>query len=157
MRDFLVFNPWLTAAILAWGIAQLLKMILDTLTKRKVDFSRLVDTGGMPSSHTSFVSALCTSIGITEGWNSVAFAITACFSTIVVYDATNLRRSAGYHARVLNEIVPKLLRGEVLKEVVTYRQLRELLGHNPSEVLVGALIGVLVTVWFFMLVGLPES
>ena len=155
MLDFLTLSPWLSAAILAWGIAQLMKLALDTITKRKVDFSRLVDTGGMPSSHTSFVTALATSVGLTEGFHSVLFAITCCFSAIIVYDATNLRRSAGYHARVLNEIVPKLLRGEVLKEVVSYRQLRELLGHNPSEVLVGSLIGIFSTLWFFAAVGLP--
>ena len=130
-------------------------MLLFTVSTRRVDFSRLVDTGGMPSSHSAFVAGLCTSVGVTEGWHSIAFAVSVCFSLIILYDATNLRRSAGYHASVLNEIVPKLLRGEVLKEVVTYRQLRELLGHNPAEVLVGGILGILMAVWFMNIMGLP--
>lgn len=153
MREFLLFNPWLSAAALAWLLAQVLKMLLFTISTRRVDFSRLVDTGGMPSSHSAFVAGLCTCVGATEGWHSVMFAVTVCFSLIILYDATNLRRSAGYHASVLNEIVPKLLRGEVLKEVVTYRQLRELLGHNPAEVLVGGILGILMAVWFMNIMG----
>lgn len=107
----------------------------------------------MPSSHTSFVAALCTTVAFTEGAHSVLFAVVLSFSLIIIYDATNLRRSAGYHAQVLNEIVPKLLRGEVLKEVVSYRKLRELLGHNPAEVIVGALLGILIATWFFHAIG----
>jgi len=147
--EILLFNPWFSAATLAWILAQLLKITFYAIQTRQVDFSRLVDTGGMPSSHTAFVAALCTSVALTEGTHSVLFAVVLSFSLIVVYDATNLRRSAGYHAQVLNEIVPKLLRGEVLKEVVSYRKLREMLGHNPVEVVVGALLGVLVAAWFF--------
>ena len=153
MREFLLYNPWLTAALLAWLLAQLLKMTFSTIATRRFDFSRFVDTGGMPSSHTAFVSSLATAVGLSEGWRSVLFAVVLSFALLVIYDATNLRRSAGYHAQVLNEIVPKLLRGEVLKEVVTYRQLRELLGHTPSEVLVGAILGVLVATWFVMILG----
>jgi len=151
MRDILIYNPWISAATISWVLAQLLKMVIHTIATRRFDFSRLVDTGGMPSSHTAFVAGLSTCVGVTEGWNSLIFAVVLCVSLIIVYDATNLRRSAGYHAQVLNEIVPKLLRGEVLKEVVSYRQLRELLGHSPAEVLVGALLGILVTTWFIRL------
>jgi acid phosphatase family membrane protein YuiD len=154
MRQFLLYNPWLMAAMLAWLLAQLLKMTFSTIATRRFDFSRFVDTGGMPSSHTAFVSSLATAVGLTEGWRSLMFAVVLSFALLVIYDATNLRRSAGYHAQVLNEIVPKLLRGEVLKEVVTYRQLRELLGHTPSEVLVGAILGVLVSTWFLMILGM---
>ena len=154
MREFLLFNPWFWAAGLAWLLAQVLKMIFNTIATRQLDFSRLVDSGGMPSSHTAFVSGLCTGVGLTEGFGSLWFAVVLAFSLIVIYDATNLRRSAGYHAQVLNEIVPKLLRGAVVKEVVTYRQLRELLGHNPVEVVVGAGLGVLTKLWYFVMMGL---
>lgn len=153
MREFLLYNPWLMAAMLAWLLAQSLKMTFSTIVTRRFDFSRFVDTGGMPSSHTAFVAALATAVGLTEGWRSLMFAVVLSFALLVIYDATNLRRSAGYHAQVLNEIVPKLLRGEVLKEVVTYRQLRELLGHSPAEVLVGAILGVLVATWLLMGIG----
>jgi acid phosphatase family membrane protein YuiD len=157
MSRVLLFNPWLSVATLAWVLAQVLKMAIHTIATRRVDFSRLVDTGGMPSSHTAFVAALATCVGITEGWHSPLFAIVLCFSMIIVYDATNLRRSAGYHAQVLNEIVPNLLRGHVLKEVVSYRQLRELLGHSPAEVIVGAVLGILITTWFVMYFSIAYS
>ena len=149
MRVLLTYNPWLSVAMLSWLIAQTLKMLIYTLTTRRFDFSRLVDSGGMPSSHTAFVTGLTTAVGITEGMASVAFAITLCFSLIILYDATNLRRSAGYHAQLLNDIVPQLLRGKVIREEFNYRRLRELLGHNPIEVVVGAAVGIAIAFTFF--------
>jgi uncharacterized protein len=153
MVAFLSYSPWLSAAVLAWIVAQIFKMITSTILTRHIDFSRLVDTGGMPSSHTAFVSALTTGIGMTEGWHSAEFAIVLCFSLIILYDATNLRRSAGYHAQVLNTIVPQLLKGKVLKPGFKSPKLRELLGHSPVEVLVGAMLGVILTVWLFNKLG----
>lgn len=141
-------NQWLSASVIAWLIAQLMKMVLNTIATRRIDFSRLVDSGGMPSSHTAFVSALCTAVAMTEGMNSVVFAAVACFSMIIIYDATNLRRSAGYHAQVLNEVVPQLLKGKVIKDGFIYPRLRELLGHNPVEVFVGAIVGIISSFWF---------
>ena len=84
------------------------------------------------------------------------FAISLCFSLIIIYDATNLRRSAGFHAEWLNEIVPQLLHGKFIRSETSFRKLRELLGHNPIEVFVGGILGVLVAVWFvkvFILLG----
>jgi uncharacterized protein len=149
MDAFLRYSPWLSTAVLAWIVAQALKMIASTIATHHIDFSRLVDTGGMPSSHTAFVTALTTSIGMTEGWHSALFAITLCFSLIILYDATNLRRSAGYHAQVLNTIVPQLLKGKVVKYGEQFPKLHELLGHTPLEVVVGAGLGIAVALWFF--------
>lgn len=151
MDALLRYSPWLTSAALAWLIAQVLKLVISTLSTRRLDFSRLVDTGGMPSSHTSFVTALTTAVGLTEGYQSVLFAIVLCFSLIILYDATNLRRSAGYHAQVLNDIVPELLRGRILKPGFEFPKLRELLGHNPIEVFIGALLGIAVAYWFIQI------
>jgi uncharacterized protein len=141
MLEILRFSPWLTVATVAWMVAQLLKVVLDTVVKRRFDASRLIDTGGMPSSHTAFVMGLTTSVGWTEGVHSAIFAVTLCFSLIVIYDATNLRRNAGHQAQLLNELVVQLLHGKILHEKFTYQKLRELLGHNPLEVLVGGLLG----------------
>lgn len=135
-------SPWLTVASAAWMLAQLFKVILHTAINKRFDVSRLVDTGGMPSSHTAFVSSLSTAIAWTEGVGSPIFAATLCFSLIVIYDATNLRRNAGHQAALLNELVVQLLHGKILHEKFTFRKLRELLGHNPSEVFVGAVLGV---------------
>lgn len=149
IKTIIQFNPWLTVACISWIIAQSLKMIIHTIITRKIDFSRLVDTGGMPSSHTAFVGSLAAAVGLSEGVHSVMFAVTCCFSLVVIYDATNLRRSAGYHAQVLNEIVPQLMQGKYLTQVVTYRKLRELLGHNPMEVLIGLILGFAIAIWCY--------
>jgi acid phosphatase family membrane protein YuiD len=140
--DLLRFSPWLTVASAAWVLAQVIKVALHTAVNRKFDVSRLIDTGGMPSSHTAFVCALSTSIGWTEGTRSALFAVTLCFSLIVIYDATNLRRNAGHQAQLLNELVVQLLHGKILHEKFTFRKLRELLGHTPAEVFVGGVLGV---------------
>jgi hypothetical protein len=154
MHQLLAFNPWLTIATISWLLAQVLKLAYHALVARKLDFSRLVDSGGMPSSHTALVASLSTSVGLSEGWQSLPFAIVLCFSLIILYDATNLRRSAGYHAQVLNDMVPQLLQGKLLSEGFPFPKLRELLGHSPVEVFVGALLGVLVALWLKGYVGL---
>ena len=148
MREFLLYNPIVTAAFFAWVAAQIIKMLIDTIVAKKFDFSRLVDTGGMPSSHASFVSGLSTATGMVVGWGSPVFAAVLCISSIIIYDATNLRRSAGYHAEVLNEIVPQLLHGKFVSSDTAWRNLRELLGHTPFEVFVGGLLGIVVAWWF---------
>jgi uncharacterized protein len=155
MHALLAYNPWLSISSIAWLVAQVLKVLLHFFATGKVDFSRLVDSGGMPSSHTAFVTGLSTSIGITDGWHSCNFAIATCFSLIIIYDATNLRRSAGYHAQVLNDMVPQLLQGKLLSEGFTFPKLRELLGHTPIEVFVGAILGILVALWMMHYLQLP--
>lgn len=156
MRQILLYNPCLTVAMLSWIVAQSLKLLLTYIATRQLDFKRLVDTGGMPSSHTAFVVSLAVSVGQTTGWHSTTFAVAACFAMVVVYDATSLRRSAGYHAQVLNDIVPALLAGKILKEGFYFPKLRELLGHNPYEVAVGGLLGTGISLWFHRLI-FPSS
>lgn len=148
MKEFLLYNPIVTAAFFAWVSAQIIKMLIHTIASKEFDFSKLVDTGGMPSSHTAFVTGLSTATGMTVGWGSPMFAVVLCMSGIIIYDATNLRRSAGFHAEVLNEIVPQLLQGKFVSSDTAWRNLRELLGHTPFEVFVGALLGIVVAWWF---------
>ena len=155
MQTVLAYNPWLSISSIAWIVAQLLKVLLHFFATKRLDFSRLVDSGGMPSSHTAFVTGLSTTIGITEGWQSCSFAIATCFSLIIIYDATNLRRSAGYHAQVLNDVVPQLLKGKLLSDGFTFPKLRELLGHTPIEVFVGGILGILVAIWMMQYIQLP--
>lgn len=135
-------NHVLMAAILAWAIAQFFKIISWAFVSRELNFKRLVEPGGMPSSHSSFVTSLATGIGLYEGFNSTMFALAAVFAVVVMYDASGVRRAAGKQARVLNAIVEDLNRRELHPE-----RLRELLGHTPFEVLIGALLGILVAVW----------
>lgn len=144
-RDILE-NSILWTAILGWFAAQVIKFILVLITTRSLDFRRLVGSGGMPSSHSSIVMALSVSVGLNEGFSSAAFAICMIVSFVVMYDASGIRRAAGQHARILNE----LIKGKNDLET-SGKLLKELLGHTPVEVFVGALLGIAVAIAVFYL------
>ena len=128
--------------MVAWLIAQVIKVIEDSARHRRLDLRRLASAGGMPSSHTALVVSLTTVIGSKRGINSPEFALSAIFSVVVMYDATGVRRAAGRQAAVLNRIIDDLFHQEGIKE----ERLRELLGHTPVEVIAGGLLGFLVAV-----------
>lgn len=134
-------NVALTNAFMAWLLAQLIKFIITFALVRKFDFKKLLASGGMPSSHSATVCALTVSIGITEGFGSPMFAICFVFSFIVMYDALGVRRSAGEQAKVLNQIILDLMEEN---RVVVDKKLKEILGHTPIEVLMGAIFGILL-------------
>ncbi|HHT42625.1 MAG TPA: divergent PAP2 family protein [Firmicutes bacterium] len=138
----LTSNAVLMTSLLAWAVAQLLKIVTWAVVRGKWNFKRLVEPGGMPSSHTAFVTSLATGVGLHDGFDSTLFALATVFALIVMYDAAGVRRAAGKQARVLNAIVEDLNRKELHPE-----RLRELLGHTPVEVVVGALLGILIAVW----------
>lgn len=133
-------NNILWISILAWFIAQSLKVIITLITVRKLDIKRFVGSGGMPSSHSAFVVSLAVSIGETQGYNSPMFALAATFAMIVMYDAAGVRRAAGKQAAVLNDILAQLQS----KRGVSDKKLKELIGHTPIEVIIGALLGILI-------------
>jgi len=133
-------NRMLMAAIIAWAIAQVLKIIIELIRGKKFDFTRFVGSGGMPSSHTSFTVALCLSIGRHSGWESAIFALAACFAIVTMYDAANVRREAGQHAEILNYMMDHWKNAPKLFE----NDLKELLGHTYPEVLGGIAVGVVV-------------
>jgi acid phosphatase family membrane protein YuiD len=135
-----VKSPYIWIPVLAWAIAQVIKVVTDSVQHRRIDLRRLASSGGMPSSHTALVLSLTTVIGAKRGVGSPEFALAAIFSSVVMYDATGVRRSAGRQAQVLNRIIDDLLHQEGFKE----ERLRELIGHTPVEVVAGALLGVLV-------------
>lgn len=142
-----VYNRPLWAAIIASAVAQILKVLIEFLTDRKFDLRRLWDTGGMPSSHSASVSALSTCIGLQEGFNSAYFAIAALFSYIVIYDARGVRRAAGLHAEILNEVVKEL--PHLFEEGFQPKALKTLLGHTGPQVIVGTLLGITIGVVVF--------
>lgn len=131
-------NP-LVHALLCGFLVQLSKVLTFLLQERKINVRRFVETGGMPSSHAASVMALTTCVGLREGFRSVLFGVVLYFSLIVMYDAAGLRRAAGRQATLLNRILHEHLQ----LSGPPAERLRELLGHTPIEVLVGALIGVL--------------
>ena len=131
---------YLLAPILAWAIAQAAKVTLTSVRERRLNLRVLAQTGGMPSSHSAIVMGLTTAVGKYSGLTSAPFAIALIFTFVVLYDAAGLRRAAGRQAEVLNRLVEDLVHMRGVQEA----RLRELLGHTPTEVLVGALIGLVV-------------
>ena len=123
-----------------WFGIQLFKFIYDLVKSKKFNFKRLMQAGGMPSSHSGVVISLTTMIGKNVGINSPLFAVALIFSFIVMYDAAGVRRAAGKQAKLLNKIVetPGLTSLQVSERLV------EVLGHTPVQVIVGAAIGVIV-------------
>lgn len=137
----LLENTSLTAPLLCWAVAQVLKVFYHLTTQKKLDLRLLTSAGGMPSSHSAFVSALTTAIALREGLGSSAFAICVVFASVVMYDAAGVRRAASRQASILNRILDELFKGQPLSE----ERLRELIGHTPIQVVVGASIGVVLT------------
>jgi len=129
---------YLLAPLVAWSIAQVGKVVLSSMRKRRLNLRVLAETGGMPSSHSAIVMGLTAAIGKYSGLGSAAFAIALIFSFVVMYDAAGLRRAAGKQAEILNRLVEDLFHMRGVQE----QKLRELLGHTPFEVLVGAALGI---------------
>ena len=126
--------------MVAWAIAQAAKVILTSMRQRRLNLRVLAETGGMPSSHAAIVMGLTTAVGKYAGVSSASFAIALIFSFVVMYDAAGLRRAAGRQAAILNRLVEDLMHMRGVQE----QRLRELLGHTPFEVVVGALLGFVV-------------
>ncbi|NNF05878.1 MAG: divergent PAP2 family protein [Candidatus Eisenbacteria bacterium] len=144
MKAFMASAPYLVA-LSAGFLVQFSKFVSHMLMHREINFRRLVGTGGMPSAHSASVAALSTAVGFREGTGTTLFAVTLFFSLVVMYDAAGLRRAAGLQARVLNRIVED----QYAHRGLLPNRLSELLGHTPFEVLVGALLGVLYgVVWY---------
>jgi acid phosphatase family membrane protein YuiD len=140
--DALIANDVLGACIVAWLIAQLSKPILYYVYTRRLSLRYFVTAGGMPSSHSAVVVALATRVGIDTGLSSVLFALSAVFAAVVMYDAAGVRRSVSVQARILNRMLTEMIEAQRFNE----QRLRELIGHTPFEVFVGALIGGLAAV-----------
>ena len=138
LNSLLSNRPLLTAGS-AWLVAQSLKVVLFSILERRLSWRKLIDTGGLPSAHSAFVTGLASGIGVTDGLRSSTFAIAAVVAVVVMYDAMSLRREAGKHADILNE----LLLLSTIRDAFREREaLKELLGHTPLEVVAGAAIGV---------------
>ena len=128
-------------------LVQLYKFLFEWVRRRDFDLRVLARAGGMPSSHAAMVCSLVSAIGYRTGPRSDLFALAFLFALIVMYDATGVRQAAGKQAVVLNQILRELFSGQPVSE----EELKELIGHSPTEVYVGALVGVLYTVLWFQL------
>ncbi|KAJ4730078.1 Acid phosphatase/vanadium-dependent haloperoxidase-related protein [Melia azedarach] len=138
---FLPNNLPLISAFLAFALAQFLKIFTTWYKEKRWDSKRMLDSGGMPSSHSATVTALALAIGLQEGAGSPSFAIAVVLACIVMYDASGVRLHAGRQAELLNQIVCEFPPDHPLSNV---RPLRELLGHTPFQVVAGAILGSIV-------------
>ncbi|KAK7359408.1 hypothetical protein VNO77_01367 [Canavalia gladiata] len=147
-------NYPLISAFVAFALAQSIKFFTSWFKERRWDLKQLVGSGGMPSSHSATVTALAVAIGIQEGLGGPVFATALVLACVVMYDATGVRLQAGRQAEVLNQILYELPAEHPLAES---RPLRELLGHTPSQVIVGGLLGLFTAVAISLLRTMTNS
>jgi acid phosphatase family membrane protein YuiD len=126
------------SAVFGWFVAQGLKVLIYWYRHHKIDFRLFVGTGGMPSSHSAFVSSLAAAIGLETGWDSPVFILSLGMAIVIMSDAAGVRRAAGQQAQILNKIMDDLNKSKPVPQT----RLKELLGHTPVQVFVGAFIGV---------------
>jgi len=161
--DFLLNFP-LWTAITAIFFAQFIKVPLHYIMSRKIDWTLITSTGGMPSSHSAGVSAVTTSIAIESGVGSNLFAVSAVFAVIVMFDATGVRRQAGEQAAVLNRLAIDFQKmftdihewhGKTPEEKNReFKKLKELLGHKPVEVFFGCLTGIIWALLVYQIIDI---
>ncbi len=145
----LLKNHILITAAFSWLMAQFIKMLINFHFTHKIDWERMVGSGGMPSCHSATVSALFTVTTFYYGPGSFEFAVTAILAIIVMYDARGVRRETGKQAVLLNQIRDYLLYGEKkgkAKPDFSDENLKELVGHTPLQVVVGAVLGIIIGV-----------
>jgi hypothetical protein len=143
-------NRILWVAIAACLLAQAAKVVVELIQHRKLNFKVLTETGGMPSSHSSLVTALAVGVGWAKGWASAEFAIATVFAIIVMYDAAGVRQAAGKQAKILNQLIDELFQGD---HHLTEIHLKELLGHTPFQVIVGAIFGGVIAALVEVIMG----
>lgn len=137
-QGFLTGNLVLDLGIFAWFVAQVIKVVLQAIFQRKFEIRTFVSSGGMPSSHSALVCAMAAAIGALYGWRGPLFALAAGIAAVVMYDAFNVRRAAGEQAKVLNYLLTHL---DQMSSALAGKALKELLGHTPLQVLMGAVLG----------------
>ena len=131
-------------------LAQTLKCFLHLIIKRSLDLRLFTTTGGMPSSHSAGVVGLSTSVGLINGFNSIEFAIAIGYAFIVMYDAAGVRRAAGKQAACLNKIIMDIYKQDLQE---AGGKLKELLGHTPMQVIVGAIFGIFYAYYTHLIIA----
>lgn len=141
----IIRNRVLATSLVAWAVAQTIKVCLGVIREKRFNFKWFIGTGGMPSSHVSGMMSLATSVGFVCGFSSYQFAIALVMALIVMFDAQGVRRSTGKQAIILNKLLDDIYWRKKIEE----RKLKEFLGHTPVEVFAGALIGILISIISF--------
>ena len=134
-------NVFVLTALASWAEAQVLKTIIHAIVNKKFDITRMFGDGGMPSGHSATVTSLATCVGLVRGLDSVEFAIAGIVAVVVCHDAMGVRLETGKQSTVLNEMLKtlELLSSEKLPEI----KLKEFVGHTPTQVAAGSLMGII--------------
>lgn len=135
-------NHMLHAVLIAWFLAQFLKVPMEYLLNHNLNWGLWFSSGGMPSSHSALVTAAVASTGLYSGFDTPAFAVAVALAMVVVYDATGVRRQAGIQAQRINTMISELFMGHPISE----ERLKEVLGHTPRQVIAGVLLGIAISV-----------
>ncbi len=143
LRD-MISNKAFLAALLGWTVAQVSKTIIYLIVNKELRLERMCGGGGMPSSHSATVCGLATATGMIYGGGSIEFAITFALAMIVMYDAMNVRMETGRQGKVLNDMLE--IFQNMGKNISPEERLKELVGHTPLQVLIGAITGIIVAV-----------
>lgn len=145
----LTLNPFLITSLSSWAIAQVLKVFIHAAVHKKFDLLRLFGDGGMPSGHSATVTSLATIAALVYGPGSFEFAFSGILAIIVCHDAAGVRLETGKQAILINEMkkIFETLSSEALPEV----KLKEFVGHTPTQVAAGTLIGILNGIGMFFL------
>jgi acid phosphatase family membrane protein YuiD len=141
----LINNKVLIVAIIAWGLAQFLKVPIEYIRYRRRNWALWFSSGGMPSSHSALVTAITLSIGLFYGFDTPVFALSTGISMVVIYDAAGVRREAGRHAEKINVLINEFFSGQTVSE----KQLKEIIGHTPAQVSAGILLGAVLAYGFW--------
>ena len=138
--EALLTNKALWVPVVAWCVAQLLKVVIESIRANRLSFSYLITMGGMPSSHAALVCALATTIAVVYGVGSALFAISAFFAIVVMFDAAGVRQTVSTQSTMLNRIVDELFKNNPQFQ----QRMRELIGHTKFEVAAGAILGIVM-------------
>lgn len=136
----ILHNQILLTAIVSWALAQLIKIGIELIRTHRINWQLIFATGGMPSSHSSLVVALATATGLRQGFDSPLFAIATVLAFVVLYDAQGIRRQAGNQARIINRMLQNVENAGIKVD----KNLKELLGHTPIQVVGGTILGIIV-------------
>ncbi len=134
----IVGNPVLFIGLFSWGLAQFLKVPIEYILHHRLNWGLLFSSGGMPSSHSALITSITLATGFFAGFNSPVFALAFAIAMIVIYDAAGVRREAGRHAEKINVLINEFFSGQPISD----KQLKEVIGHTPAQVLAGVILGL---------------
>jgi acid phosphatase family membrane protein YuiD len=143
----IVGNPVLFTGLTAWLLAQFLKVPIEYLVHHRRNWGLWFSSGGMPSSHSALMTSVTLAIGLFHGFDKDTFALAVALTMIVVYDAAGVRREAGRHAEKINILINEFFSGHPISD----KQLKEVIGHTPAQVVAGVALGLVIAVLFYLI------